>query len=205
MNKSGFTIVELLIVVVVIAILAAVSIVSYTGIISRTYNTSIIESVNSYRNAIMQYSVINGTYPLVNGGACLGQGYTDRNGDGYVDCGDTDFVANQQSYFDTQLKTIMKTLPTVNTGGVPVVFSSPVRTWIGATITYWDQFKVNGTVTPLYMMYTIFGSNADCKLNGVVQEDASAGGFPNMKTGTFQNTWYDSRSTACIIPLNNLN
>ncbi|MFZ1242596.1 MAG: prepilin-type N-terminal cleavage/methylation domain-containing protein [Candidatus Saccharimonas sp.] len=38
-NKRGFTIVELLIVIVVIAILAAISIVNYNGIQQRVKNT----------------------------------------------------------------------------------------------------------------------------------------------------------------------
>lgn len=40
-QRSGFTIVELLIVVVVIAILAAITVVAYTGIQNRTYDSGI--------------------------------------------------------------------------------------------------------------------------------------------------------------------
>ena len=40
-NKSGFTIVELLIVIVVIAVLAAISIVAYNGIQNRAYNSAV--------------------------------------------------------------------------------------------------------------------------------------------------------------------
>ena len=39
--KQGFTIVELLIVIVVIAILAAITIVAYTGIQNRAYDTAV--------------------------------------------------------------------------------------------------------------------------------------------------------------------
>ena len=45
-NKSGFTIVELLIVIVVIAILAAISIVAYNGIQNRAYDTSVRNDLN---------------------------------------------------------------------------------------------------------------------------------------------------------------
>jgi prepilin-type N-terminal cleavage/methylation domain-containing protein len=204
MTNRGFTIVELLIVIVVIAILAAITAVSYNGIVSAAHSTSVVSSVKTYRSAIMQYAAVNGRYPVVNGAACLGKGYSDRNSDGILDCGDIQFITNQREDFNAEIATVLGQQPTINAFNVPVVFSNPSRNWVGATITYWDQFKVNGVVTPLYITYTIFGSNADCVLPGVVQEDAANGNFPNMKSGVFRNTWYDSRSTACIIPFDNL-
>ncbi|HWT40310.1 MAG TPA: prepilin-type N-terminal cleavage/methylation domain-containing protein [Dongiaceae bacterium] len=58
-RQSGFTIVELLIVVVVIAILAAITIVSYNGITSRARSLAI---PNSLRNTaeMMQTSIVTG-------------------------------------------------------------------------------------------------------------------------------------------------
>lgn len=72
-NVSGFTIVELLIVIVVIAILAAISIVAYTGIQNRAYNTKVISGSKQYYSAFLSYKAINGTYPAVSG--CLGKNY----------------------------------------------------------------------------------------------------------------------------------
>ena len=46
-NTSGFTIVELLIVIVVIAILATISVVAYTGVQNRTYNSSVLHDLSS--------------------------------------------------------------------------------------------------------------------------------------------------------------
>lgn len=53
-KQAGFTIVELLIVVVVIAILAAIAIVSYTGIQNRTHDTTV---QNDLANIAKQYEM----------------------------------------------------------------------------------------------------------------------------------------------------
>ena len=70
----GFTIVELLIVIVVIAILAAITIVAYNGIQVRAENTKTIAAVNAHRKALTQYRIDNNGYPT-NGGMCLGNTY----------------------------------------------------------------------------------------------------------------------------------
>lgn len=71
---SGFTIVELLIVVVVIAILAAITIVAYNGIQVRSENAKTISAVQAYRKALLQYATEKGSYPIT-GGYCLGTQY----------------------------------------------------------------------------------------------------------------------------------
>lgn len=62
-NKSGFTIVELLIVIVVIAILAAISIVAYNGIQQRSHNSSAQASARQAATLIATYHIENGSYP----------------------------------------------------------------------------------------------------------------------------------------------
>lgn len=70
LNKRGFTIVELLIVIVVIAILAAISIVAYNGVQNRTSDSAIKSDLRNFAGKIMEYQAVNGTYP--NGGGTNG-------------------------------------------------------------------------------------------------------------------------------------
>lgn len=62
-SSSGFTIVELLIVVVVIAILAAIGVVAYTGIQNRAYNTTVQADLRQIGNTISQFIAINNRAP----------------------------------------------------------------------------------------------------------------------------------------------
>lgn len=67
-NKhKGFTIVELLIVIVVIAILAAISIVSYTGIQARANDTRIRSAAAQLEKAIQAWSVNTGATRIYGG------------------------------------------------------------------------------------------------------------------------------------------
>lgn len=63
-QTRGFTIVELLIVVVVIAILAVITIVSYNGITSRAYVTSVQSDFRNAMQAFELYKANNGDYPV---------------------------------------------------------------------------------------------------------------------------------------------
>ena len=61
---SGFTIVELLIVIVVIAILAAVSIVAYTGMQRRARDSIRIADMKQIQKIVESYKAVYGSYPL---------------------------------------------------------------------------------------------------------------------------------------------
>lgn len=78
MNKklSGFTIVELLIVIVVVAILAAISIVAYNGIQSRAKNVQIQADIKQIVKLIEAYNADTGAYPST---GSLSNVYSDNN------------------------------------------------------------------------------------------------------------------------------
>ena len=63
-KQSGFTIVELLIVIVVIAILAAISIVAYNGIQNRGRASAAQSASNSLDKKAEIYNAVNGQYPI---------------------------------------------------------------------------------------------------------------------------------------------
>lgn len=61
--RGGFTIVELLIVIVVIAILAAISVVAYNGIQARANDSSVKDDFGKIAKAIRNYEAVKGTLP----------------------------------------------------------------------------------------------------------------------------------------------
>lgn len=75
-SGQGFTIVELLIVIVVIGILAAIVIVAYNGITVRARNAMWVSEFDGYRNLFVLYQANTGKYPSmpINNRYCLGTG-----------------------------------------------------------------------------------------------------------------------------------
>jgi type II secretion system protein G len=62
-KQTGFTIVELLIVIVVIGILAAITVVAYSGIQSRARFAAYSTDIESIYKAILSYQIDNSSYP----------------------------------------------------------------------------------------------------------------------------------------------
>ena len=74
-KQKGFTIVELLIVIVVIAILAAITIVAFNGVQQRARASAASASLASGKKKLELYKAENGTYPLT--GSLASAGVTD--------------------------------------------------------------------------------------------------------------------------------
>lgn len=76
-RSVGFTIVELLIVIVIIGILASLVIVAYNGIQQRANNTTTMSAVTAHIKALRQYGVDNGVWPpnAVSHWPCVGDQY----------------------------------------------------------------------------------------------------------------------------------
>ena len=119
--RHGFTIVELLIVIVVIAILATITIVAYNGIQQRATTTKTKSMVKQAVTALEAYKVVNGHYPEVDddglgGEACLGSGYPGGVCGEVHGCGaqlDGDIV--ESAALNNQLSSFLQsTLPAIN-------------------------------------------------------------------------------------------
>lgn len=62
-KQNGFTIVELLIVIVVIGILASITVVAFNGIQNRANDTAIQSDLRNFHTIVAQQRAVNGAYP----------------------------------------------------------------------------------------------------------------------------------------------
>lgn len=108
---SAFTIVELLIVIVVISVLAAISIVAYNGIQDRALNSNIVSASSQAAKALRAYKAAYDRYPALPSGqnsVCVGRGFKDWNNDGRGDCWDSDVrvIRGEYDSFNAELELI---------------------------------------------------------------------------------------------------
>ncbi|OYX41609.1 hypothetical protein B7Y94_04780 [Candidatus Saccharibacteria bacterium 32-49-12] len=78
MNKKsdGFTIVELLMVIVVIGILAAISVVAYNGVAAKARDSQRAQDIKTIAKALEVYYIDNGRYPLSTGSTSINNSWS---------------------------------------------------------------------------------------------------------------------------------
>ena len=152
-KQHGFTIVELLIVIVVIGILAAITIVAFNGIQTRAKNTSRINELAQWSKLFQLYKAEHGQFPAVATiQYCLGSGFPISTNNGNVprcrDYNSTGTSAIPESNNATLMSELQKmgSLPTGN------------REPVGATVGPYMGNNSWGVV--LYAV--INGSSSDC-------------------------------------------
>jgi prepilin-type N-terminal cleavage/methylation domain-containing protein len=112
-QQHGFTIVELLIVIVVIGVLAAIVITAFNGVQARAENNKTVAAVNQDVKLLMMYKEINGSYPATSPGyACIGTGY--NGGICHTQADGVTAAAQEQAAFNTALRTV-GTIPNAST------------------------------------------------------------------------------------------
>jgi len=163
-TQRGFTIVELLVVIVVIAILATIVIVSYRGITTSAYNTQVIAGTKSYYEAIVTYKLIKHKYPQtqleVDGEhlamTCLGEGYKDQH------CGE---VTGVDVYEDAKFKADMKDFLKSATSPVSsMLIPVPGESYVGAIYGI-DTTGKSSTGYGRVIEYALHGHNTDCGIS----------------------------------------
>jgi len=115
-QRSGFTIVELLIVIVVIGILAAITIVSFNGVTARAENMKTISGVTAYAKAFSMYAIENGSYPLASSYPCLGSPVSGTCARVVTVAGQCDFSgqASVDTIFDALLAKYLPSKPAIS-------------------------------------------------------------------------------------------
>lgn len=198
MKKQGFTIVELLIVIVVIAILAAITIVAYNGIQQRARNAQRIAAAQQWQKLVKLYTVQNATYPVGAGGHyCLGSGYVtnwDANPD--EDC----LYQTSIKHTNTAINTAFATIGSLPNYPVDPVDSKGANGLVsGISIRRSDTLDPTGANIPNYptLWYFLEGANQDCVLRPVMT--VVSGGITINTSATYSSV--DNSVTVCRIGL----
>lgn len=184
---TGFTIVELLVVVVVIGVLASIVTLGYTGITQRANNAQTISAVTSHIKALQQYATDFNSWPAnIPSYPCIGDSYSAT----------ADFNANQCGQ---ALGTCVNPGPSCATTSL-TAYNSAIRPYFGGgnismpslqAVTYngttyrgaWA--RASTTTSSLAIRYWLSG-NVSC--------ETPAG-------SAAQKSYSDSNSTICTVTL----
>ena len=182
-GSKGFTIVELLIVVVIIAILAAITLVTYNGIQQRANNAAIIDAASKSLRMIQAYISANTTLPYTSASASDWLCVTVSSG-----CVWSSGSVPVRSAFNTNISTI-GTVPS----SVPVVGTDRY-----GIIYYWNSsWTLSGVSRPAILIYWLQGTNQQCGVQGVIVES----GATLSPSTTGYTVGSDSGKTRCEVSI----
>ena len=183
-RQSGFTLIEIMIVITIISILGAMGFSTYRRAVGRAQNTRKTENIKVLTQAIAAYVIDNGSLPApleaVRNGTgsftgCLGQSTRDVNSNGLTDCDVTSASYEESAALNTALQSERSTAVKVDDTGVSF---GALGTFWGATLVYLDSsstVKVNGTIRRLWLNYALQGQNQTCdSFSGIAVDGGSA-------------------------------
>lgn len=196
-HTKGFTIVELLIVIVVIGILATITIVAFNGIQDRAKNTNRVQVALAYHKIIKSYITNRGAYPLAVGATttyCLGEGYPDLNADGTVDdCFATNNVKKVSAGLNSELRKEVTSLPNYDK---EVIYGTST---VGNLGVGYRGITIDGQAGRIGLFYYLKGASIDCGTRELIVSDGSGGYVPAASGATFTST--SSGVTTCVLPV----
>lgn len=148
-KSTGFTIIELLIVIAVIAILATIVTIGWNGVSVQSRNTARANELETWKSTFELYKSRFGSYPTVatSGMYCLGSGFPNGK------CGDinTGVPETNSAPLINELKRVSPILPKVS--------SSSVENKIGPYAWFDDATAVNAGILVMSMFESKTG---DC-------------------------------------------
>lgn len=189
-HSQGFTIVELLIVIVVIAILAALVITAYNGITTQANNSKTAAVVQAYKKALLQYAAEKGSYP-VSGASCLGEGYPSNQ------CFRSNVIVSNNPTFNDRLKPYM--------GGDLPLPSTKVIDWGGAWTAWGALLFPNSTITldgqpqHWWLIYMMEG-NAKCAV-GPIPSITTYPAFSSTPPSSGKTVGLGTAGSECWVPM----
>jgi len=155
-DNKGFTIVELLIVVVVIAILAAITIVAYNGVRSRAVESTLKIDAENASKLLANDLTTTGSYPAAGAQANSGKGLPTSNGNTYnytpnngSNPAGYSLTYSNPSSKNSYIVTNLNSVPTPVIGAAPVVTyptSARIATTDNCGQTFYN-FDLNSTAT----------------------------------------------------------
>jgi prepilin-type N-terminal cleavage/methylation domain-containing protein len=147
---SGFTVVELLLVIVIIGILASITVIGYNGTQQRARAAQTVATAEQWIKGLMIYKARNGTLPAMS--SCLGSGYKYNHdglgASGIGQCAQTSASLGvvSDSAFSTAISPYMNGSPTP--AMVSAVNSS--TSWYRGLV-----YQVNSTLNTAQLLFTL--------------------------------------------------
>lgn len=186
--KRGFTVVELAVIMVVIAILAMIVVSAYTNIQNDAKNSAIINAAEQVVKSVKSYVGSTGEYPLTVASGNISACTTELTG-----CMDASSTFAMNTTLTNNIKNVVGILPTT----IPKVGSVAY----GIRYNYHVSRTYNGVSQPVVVQYFLIGENVDCRLPRVATSSwtsmtASTTGYYNSGTYSDGKTY-----TQCIVSI----